>query len=59
MATLQDEIVAIRARIKNAQSARDAFRTAGSQGRYLEAYSLVETLKAQLEQLRRAGLRRR
>ncbi len=56
MATLQDEIVAIRARIQRAQSARDAFRTAGSQERYLEAYSLVETLKVQLEQLRRVGL---
>jgi hypothetical protein len=55
--TLQEEIVAVQARIAKAQSERDTWRTSGMQEKYLEAYSLVEALELQLERLRQQGLR--
>ena len=58
MATLREAFVTIRARIESAQLARDAHRVAGSQEKYLEAYSMVEALELQLQKMRTEGLRR-
>jgi hypothetical protein len=58
MATLREAFVTIRARIESAQLARDAYRVAGSQEKYLEAYSMVEALELQLQKMRTEGLRR-
>ena len=51
--TLQEDITAINDRISRAESARNAWRAAGREEKYLEAYFLVEALEAQLaERLR-------
>ena len=51
--TTQDEIDAIKKRIAKTQSQRDAWRAAGLEEKYLEAYFLVEALELQIhEQLR-------
>lgn len=51
--TLQEDITAINDRIARAESARNAWRAAGREEKYLEAYFLVEALEAQLaERLR-------
>jgi hypothetical protein len=55
--TFQEEIAALQERIAKAQSVRDTWRTSGMQEKYLEAYSLVESLELQLERLRQEGLR--
>ena|SRR5690242_12163968 len=44
-------IAELRARLARAESERDTWRAAGRQENYLEAYSMVEWLAMQLEQL--------
>lgn len=44
---------ALKARIAKAMSDRDAWRHAGREEKFLEAYFLVEALEAQLDALRR------
>ena len=51
MTTLREKIAALRLRIGDAESQRDGWRAAGSQEKYLEAYSLVEALEMQLSSL--------
>lgn len=51
MSAPREEIAALRLRIAGAESQRDSWRAAGSQEKYLEAYSLVEALEAQLSSL--------
>lgn len=53
--SFQEELAALRERIAKAESERDRWRSAGSQEKYLEAYSTVEALELQLERLRHAG----
>ena len=48
--TLKDDIDAIKSRIAKAESERDAWRLAGLEEKYIEAYSMVEALELQLEQ---------
>ena len=48
--TLKDDIDAIKRRIAKAESERDAWRLAGLEEKYIEAYSMVEALELQLEQ---------
>lgn len=48
--TFKDEIDAIKIRIAKAESERDAWRLAGLEEKYIEAYSMVEALELQLEQ---------
>jgi hypothetical protein len=55
--TFQEEIAAIQDRIAKAESVRDTWRTSGMQEKYLEAYSLVESLELHLERMRQEGLR--
>jgi hypothetical protein len=51
--TIQEDIAAIRRRIAKAQSDSDAWRAAGLNEKYLEAYFLVQALEQQLgERLR-------
>ena len=51
--TLQEDITAINDRIARAESARNAWRAAGREEKYLEAHFLVEALEVQLaERLR-------
>jgi hypothetical protein len=45
--TVQHEIDSFRARIARAESERDAWRSAGNEEKYLEAYFLVEALELQ------------
>jgi hypothetical protein len=47
------DIDVLQVRIAKAEADRDAWRAAGLQEKYLEAYSLVEALELQLHQLRR------
>lgn len=54
--SLQEEMTALRVRTAKAESERDSWRSAGSQEKYLEAYSMVEALELQLERLRQAEL---
>ena len=52
--TFQEEIDALLSRIAKAESERDAWRAAGPEEKYLEAYFMVEALELQLdERLRR------
>lgn len=53
--TFQQDIAAIRGRIAKAEAERDAWRAAGLQEKYLEAYSLVDTLERQLDERLRQG----
>lgn len=48
--TIQQDIDAIKARISKAESERDAWRAAGREEKYLEAYVTVEALLLQLEE---------
>jgi hypothetical protein len=57
MTTLKEEIGAMQERIAKAESDRDTWRSSGMQENYLEAYSRVDALELQLEQLRQQGLR--
>lgn len=52
--TFQEDIAAMQVRIAKAESERDSWRVSGMQEKYLEAYSMVEALELQLEQLRQA-----
>ena len=52
--TFQDDIDSFKSRIAKAESDRDAWRVAGPEEKYLEAYFMVEALELQLdERLRR------
>ena len=48
--TFQLEIDALRSRVAKAESERDAWRAAGPQEKYFEAYFMVEALESQLDQ---------
>jgi hypothetical protein len=48
--TFKDDIDAIRSRIEKAESEHDAWRLAGPEEKYIEAYSMVEASELQLEQ---------
>ena len=50
--TFQEEIAALRARIRNAESERDAWRASGRREKYLEAYLMVDALELPRERLR-------
>ena len=50
--TFQEEIAALRARIRKAESERDTWRASGRQEKYLEAYLMVDALELQLDRLR-------
>jgi hypothetical protein len=52
---LHTEIAALKQRIVKAESERDAWRASGRQEKYLEAYSKVEALEVQLDQIERAA----
>lgn len=52
--TFQEEIAALRARIRKAESERDVWRASGRQEKYLEAYLMVDALELQLERLRKS-----
>ena len=47
--TLLVDVDALKTRLARALSERDAWRAAGLQEKYLEAYSMVEALELQLE----------
>ena len=49
----REDIAAIQVRIAKAESERDGWRVSGRQEKYLEAYSMVEALELQLDQLRK------
>ena len=52
--TVQEDIDSFKDRIARAESERDAWRIAGREEKYLEAYFMVEALELQLdERLRR------
>jgi len=52
--TFEQDIGALKARIAQAESKRDAWRAAGDRERYLEAYFMVEAMERVLDgQLRR------
>ena len=51
----QQEIDELRSRIVKAESERDAWRAAGPQEKYFEAYFMVEALELQLGQRMRDG----
>lgn len=55
--TIHADIDALRQRIAKAEADRDAWRASGRQENYLEAYSMVEALEAQLDQLERTRRR--
>ena len=55
MTTLREKIADLRLRIAGAESKRDGWRAAGSQEKYLESYSLVEALEAQLSSLEQSA----
>ncbi|MET3495265.1 hypothetical protein [Variovorax boronicumulans] len=47
--TLKNDIAALELRITQEEEKRDAWRIAGPEEKYLEAYSMVEALELQLE----------
>ena len=47
--TLLEDVDALKTRLARVLSERDAWRAAGLQEKYLEAYSMVEALELQLE----------
>lgn len=47
-----EKVAALGARIAKAEAERDAWRAAGRQEKYLEAYSMVEALELQLARVR-------
>ena len=55
--TIHADIDALRQRIAKAEADRDAWRASGRQENYLEAYSMVEALENQLDQLERTRRR--
>ena len=50
--TFQEEIAALRTRIRKAEVERDTWRASGRQEKYLEAYLMVDALELQLDRLR-------
>jgi lipid II:glycine glycyltransferase (peptidoglycan interpeptide bridge formation enzyme) len=54
---IHSDIDTLRQRIAQAETARDTWRAAGRQANYLEAYSMVEALETQLDQLERTRRR--
>lgn len=48
--TFQQEVDALRSRIAKAEFERNAWRAAGPQEKYIEAYFMVEALESQLDQ---------
>ena len=56
-ATNRSDIAALHRRIAKAEADRDAWRAAGRHESYLEAYSMVEALEVQLDQLERTRRR--
>ena len=48
--TFEDDIEALKSRIAQAESKRDAWRLAGSEEKYTEACSMVDALELQLEE---------
>jgi hypothetical protein len=55
--TVEEDIAALQARIVRAEADCDSWRASGMQEKYLEAYSMVEALERQLDQLRQAAPR--
>ena len=55
--TIHADIDALRQRIAKARAGRDTWRASGRQENYLEAYSMVEALEVQLDQLERTRRR--
>ena len=55
--TIHADIDALRQRIAKAEADRDTWRASGQQEKYLEAYSMVEALETQLDQLERTRRR--
>lgn len=55
--TIHADIDALRQRIAKAETDRDAWRASGRQENYLQAYSMVEALETQLDQLERTRRR--
>jgi hypothetical protein len=53
--TFQEDIDAIKRRIAEAESQRDAWRAAGVEEKYLAAYFAVEALELQLDSRLRDG----
>jgi hypothetical protein len=51
--TLPQDIDTLQVRIATAETARDAWRLAGREDKYLEAYFMVEALELQLDERRR------
>jgi len=51
--TYLEDIRSLEGRIAIAETARDAWQSAGSQEKYMEAYSMVEALEHQLAARRR------
>ena len=49
--THHEEVASLKQRLAKAENERDAWRASGRQESYLEAYSKVEALEVQLEQL--------
>jgi len=47
--TFAEDIAALELRISREEHKRDAWRIAGPEEKYLEAYSMVEALELQLE----------
>lgn len=54
MTTLREKLAALRLQISAAESQRDVWRASGNQEKYLEAYSMVEALEAQLSSLEKS-----
>jgi hypothetical protein len=48
--TFQEDIDELKSRVAKAESARETWRLAGEQEKYLEAYFMVEALELQLDQ---------
>ena len=55
--TIHADIDALRRHIAKAEADRDTWRASGRQEKYLEAYSMVEALETQLDQLERTRRR--
>lgn len=53
--SLHEQASGLQLRISRAEAERDAWRAAGLQEKYLEAYFMVEALEVQLDRLRRPG----
>jgi len=53
--SFEKDIAALHMRIARAEAERDSWRVAGAQEKYLEAYSMVEALTAQLDVLKRVA----